>query len=305
MKGIKKRFFYGLIMIIILSFSFFCIQLVGKKEIKMIMCDVGQGDAILVSYGSWQMLIDTGPDQKVLNCLRKNMSAFDAEIELLILTHFDRDHVGGFKHLMNRYTVKNIVVPESLAISSRHLGSQIINNNNRYKHLVVGQLIRLNNEISLRLVNPDEAVFFYSNLNDQTEQILSGIIEQTSSVTNDRNSRSIAGFLYIKKYVVFLTGDIDETVEKALIEKGMITKVNVLKVAHHGSKLSNSTSILKKLNPEVSLVSCGLNNKYGHPHSRVLSDLMSLGSNIWRTDENGDIEIVFHHEGIEVQSKHK
>ena len=91
---------------------------------------------------------------------------------------------------------------------------------------------------------------------------------------------------------MLLTGDISTREEQALIDRGVINPVDVLKVAHHGSKYSSSDDFLKLLTPKWALVSVGKANRYGHPSSDVLMRLDAVGAKILRTDESGEIELV-------------
>lgn len=87
------------------------------KNLHLVACDVGQGDAILASYGSFQILTDGGPDRKVLDCLSKYMPFYDREIELVVLTHPQLDHYGGLVEVFRRYKV-NAFVGEQVDASS-------------------------------------------------------------------------------------------------------------------------------------------------------------------------------------------
>ena len=91
---------------------------------------------------------------------------------------------------------------------------------------------------------------------------------------------------------LLMTGDIGVRQEQALLSMGVITPVNVLKVAHHGSKYSSSKDFIEETRPKWSLVSVGENNRFGHPSRDVLMYLDMVGAKILRTDENGTLELV-------------
>ena len=91
---------------------------------------------------------------------------------------------------------------------------------------------------------------------------------------------------------LLMTGDIGGKQEQALLSMGVITSVNVLKVAHHGSKYSSSKDFIEETRPKWALVSVGENNRFGHPSRDVLMYLDMVGAKILRTDENGTLELV-------------
>ena len=80
-----------------------------ERKLHLVFCDVGQGDAILASYGQVQVLIDGGPGNKVLSCLSNNMPFWDRKIEMVILTHADNDHLAGLIPVIQRYSVDQFV----------------------------------------------------------------------------------------------------------------------------------------------------------------------------------------------------
>lgn len=113
--------------------------------------------------------------------------------------------------------------------------------------------------------------------------------EQNNHQTLNGNDASTILLLHHTYGSVLLTGDLGSAKE-ALLDVGKIT---VFKAAHHGSKNSNSTELLRKLQPQITVISCGADNRYGHPHAEVLSRLQNVGSKILRTDLHGCIKIVF------------
>ena len=86
-----------------------------SKKVKVIFCDVGQGDATLITYKNWQMLIDTGPNnKKVLNCLENNLPFWDKKIEMLMVTHGDNDHDGGLTDMSKYYKVEQVIYSKNV-----------------------------------------------------------------------------------------------------------------------------------------------------------------------------------------------
>ena len=109
----------------------------------------------------------------------------------------------------------------------------------------------------------------------------------------ESNNRSTLLSLRFGQVSLLLTGDLEEPIEQALVEYGMVTQHTILKVGHHGSKSSTSESFLREVRPEIALISAGKNNKYGHPSPHILQRLTQLGvKQILRTDQQGTIELL-------------
>ncbi|MFZ5932775.1 MAG: ComEC/Rec2 family competence protein [Patescibacteria group bacterium] len=240
------------------------------KNLHLIACDVGQGDAILVSLGNQQILTDAGPDNSVLDCLAKYLPFWDREIEVVILTHPQLDHYGGLVEVLNRYKVDTLLVRD-FEISTSNLqalkkaigGSQA-----RLIKPVKGLVIRLG-MIYLDILHPSEEF-------------------QSSEI----NEESVVYRLRKGDFEALLTGDIGKEATEKMLQEGLLTDVDYIKIPHHGSRNGLTLELLKAANPEVVVISAGKNNAYGHPHQEVLKMLKDRDIKILRTDQMGNIEIV-------------
>lgn len=115
-------------------------------------------------------------------------------------------------------------------------------------------------------------------------------VEKVTEV--DANQTAVVGNLRFGGFRALFTADIGESEELALLANGVLTNVDVLKVAHHGSKFSSSQSFLEKVMPKEAVISVGKNNTYGHPAAEILKRFEILGYRVWRTDKNGTVEVV-------------
>ncbi|MCD6550616.1 MBL fold metallo-hydrolase [bacterium] len=236
--------------------------------------DVGQGDSIFIETPlGHQILIDGGPDSTVLEKLANEMPFWDKEIDLVILTHPEHDHISGLIDVLESFEVKNI------------LWTGVKRNNYEYNewkkrvreensNVVIAQsdqCIR-SGDVFLFVLWPDE------NL-------------ENKEVKNINNSSIVMRLVFGRVSFLF-EGDAFKSVEKKLIEKNKELKSNVLKVAHHGSKTSTGEEFLKEVFPEVAVIEVGKNNRYGHPHQEILDELEKYGIKILRTDRDGDIKII-------------
>ena len=311
-----KRFLF------LISFILFFWQIWMKypdKSVYFTVCDVGQGDALLFSKGFFQLLIDTGPDEGLISCLNKNVPFWDKKIDLLVLTHFDADHIGAFKELINFYQIGAIYLPLTDSKESDlylELKSQIITLNEQgtvIKEPFLGQQIAFydftrENETKYNSITPLFLTFLtpfsiseenYLQLEEldafswqKTETILSDNNLGKISSQISENNRSIVFLLQYGDLLFLLTGDLETPGEEAMMRLSLINRVDVLKVGHHGAKTSTSMPFLLELRPETCLISAGENNKFGHPNIEVIKRISSIGSNIFRTDTQGELNFI-------------
>ncbi len=240
--------------------------------------DVGQGDAIFIETPQrLQVLIDGGPDAKILEKLGKVMPFWDRTIDLVILTHPDPDHLNGIIEVLKRYKVKEIlytgVVPEDL----RQKGVDVIEKSKAEKIIAkAGQRIKLSR------LNLDNHAYI---------DILYPFEDITGQRFSDFNQTSIVCQLVYGKTSFLLAGDAPKSVEYQLLAKQVNLNSDILKVAHHGSKTSTSDYFLKAVSPEIAVIQVGKDNKFGHPHQEVLDILNQQNIRVLRTDLLGDIKI--------------
>ena len=239
-------------------------------NLHVIACDVGQGDAILITYKTNQILIDGGPNNSVLSCLSRHMPFWDRTLEMVILTHPQADHFTGLIEVFRRYDVQTFLendVPAS-AQSYQLLKSQVGGGGISTIRPAVSQRYRLG-LIHLDVLNPPQD-FISKNLNDY----------------------SIVINLTYGEFKAIFTGDVEGNMDSHLLDSGLLGPVNYLKVNHHGSKNGLTKSILDALKPEIAVISAGKNNRFGHPHTETLDLLNSYGVKILRTDQMGAVEIL-------------
>ena len=263
-KMINKKYNYILILVLII-FIHTNINYVSKySEVHMI--DIGQGDSILIKLKNnlGNILIDTGGDY-YLNNKGKNVlvpylkSIGIKKLDYLIITHGDMDHIGSSDYLINNYKVDNILL-------------------NSYK----------NNVLESNLINKYEAKnvdLFSFNLNNYRFNLI-------NKKHNNENEDSLVLYTVIDKYKLLFLGDINKNTEKELIYEYNLNNMDILKIGHHGSKYSTSNELLEKINPKVSLISAGLNNRFNHPNKETLDLLNNYNLQYFITSINGSIKII-------------
>ncbi len=275
----KKFAYFALATLVIIALLVWLtvFQAVERKDrLKLVFCDVGQGDAILIQIPENQdILIDGGPDNSVLSCLGENMPFYDRKIESIILTHPDADHSRGLVEVVKRYEIREIWltgVHHDLADYTEFL-SLIKERDILTKTAKVGEIVFQDEKIKLKILYPKE------NLEGR-------------EVSNLNNTSVVARLVY-QNFSAIFTGDLEEDKQRDLIDQPSIEiSADIFKVSHHGSANGLLTEFLSQVNPEIAVISVGENNRYGHPSPKILDKLkMILGIEIFRTDQNGDIKI--------------
>lgn len=291
----KKYFLFGVSVGAVLFTAFILSLPDGRLHITF--CNVGQGDAAYIRTPSNQdMLIDGGPDTRVLSCLGKHMPFYDRKIDVVVLTHPQKDHMQGLISVLQRYQVGYFII-----------GVEGNNDNTGYKQLV--------DEIQKRKIHIKNVFrgdqFFLGGVNisvlwpdrEWVAEKIPGVHPAMAGQTFD-SSQSVLGmttdiqlndfsyYLYLKygNFDALFTGDGDIHIQPEVM-KTDLHQMDVLKVPHHGSKTGMTGEFLDRIAPEVAVISVG-KNSYGHPTREALELLIQRGVKIKRTDINGDVEVV-------------
>lgn len=246
-----------------------------EGEVYFHFIDVGQGDAVLVTTPDGNMLIDTS-ESKAREALDEYLKAAGVEeIEYLVLTHPDADHIGNADFIIQNYRIKNIIMTDYAATSKT------------YERMLDAI------EQSSANVIEGEAGFQFS-LGALTNTIIA-----PNEDYDDPNEMSIVIKSAYGETSVMLTGDAEKESEADSLKKwnAATFKCDILKVGHHGSVTSTTEEFLSAVDPDIAVISCGSGNRYGHPHDETVERLLAKGVEIYRTDEDGDI--VFKTDGKE------
>lgn len=232
--------------------------------LRISFIDVGQGDCILIKTAEGNnILIDSGSlesKDKVLNYLEfENVD----EIEYAFFTHPHADHIGAADEILKSIEMKNVYIPN--AVTTTQVYNRMLDELEKHESVVQA---KSGQKISFDGIEID---------------ILSPIKDEY----NDLNKYSIVMKLTYGKNSFLLTGDATSENEVEMLEKGLDLKADILKIGHHGSNTSTSSEFLTAVAPEVAVISCGVNNRYGHPHQETLEKLKDIDT--YRTDQGGTI----------------
>lgn len=273
------------ILVIFVFIWFLTIAIENDAQLEVASLDVGQGDAILIKTPKNQtMLIDGGPNNKVLQKLGQYLPALTKRIDVVLLTHPHADHVAGLIEVLKRYDVGAVILSGAdikTDVYSEFL--KVIKEKNIFIVIAeAGEAIHFDKNLELDILSP-----MISNSN-----IFSKQSEGFGSGGNNVNDTSIVGKLMFKNFSIMLMGDATSKIESRLLTYGENLKSDILKVGHHGSKYSSSLNFLRFVSPKAAVIEVGEKNRYGHPSPAALSRLKMADVNIFRTDLNGDIKIL-------------
>jgi competence protein ComEC len=289
----KKNIFIGLALIISLIFAFTLSLPDGKLHI--IFCDVGQGDAAYIRTPSNQdILIDGGPNEKVLDCLGKYMPFYDRTIDVLFLSHPQKDHFGGLESVIERYTVKYFVMSPIAGRGKEYerLIKKIEEKRVPVKILYTGDKFSLG-KVGFDILWPEREwveanlATDLSDLSNLSDLSVLGI----KTVKRDPNEFSYYLYLSYGQFDALFTGDGDSKIQKEIEKDILLMDIEVLKFPHHGSKTGLLPDFLEKIKPELAVISVG-KNSYGHPSQEALNLLQEHHVEIKRTDQDGNIQVV-------------
>ncbi len=247
-----------------------------KRPLRADFLDVGQGDAILLTSGSDQVLIDGGPDRTVLHGLGGAMPLWDRRIEHVVVTHAHRDHVVGIIHVIKKYSVGRVYfAPQD--------SSDI--DDAEWEELKVMALAR---GVPMTEIAAGDSIALGAAHVDFLWPANGGA--RRSANDNSIVSRVTCGEPV--QVAALLMGDVSSEVEKKIVDDDIDISALVLKVGHHGSRYSTSKILLDEVKPFATVISVGKNN-YGHPAWVTSERLIASGAENLRTDQEGNIRLVF------------
>jgi len=232
--------------------------------------DVGQGDSILIQTpDGFEVLIDGGATSQVIRELAEEQSLFDRQIDVVIATHPDTDHVGGLVDVLERYEVDLILQTEADSDSPAAVAftRAVENEKATVQFAQTGQVIQIGASTTIEVLSP------------------------ASATDNWRaNAASVIVRVVYGDTAFMLTGDAPDSIEDYLVGVyGEKLKSNVLKLGHHGSQTSTSGLFLDIVQPQYAVVSASLDNRYGHPDQSVMQRVFARNIQTFHTGIDGTV----------------
>lgn len=251
---------------------------VAVGEMFVDFVDVGQGDCTLIRTADAVILVDAGEagtaDTVVSYLKEKGIK----NIDCCIATHPHSDHIGALYRIFEEFSVDTVLLPD--------IPDELIPTTSTYEKFLDG-LENVKNIIPAGAGDD----FKFGSLNID---VLGPVKEY-----DDLNHMSLVSKVSFGNTSVMLTGDTETPAEADMLKKRNVDySADILKVGHHGSKTSTSEKWLKAVNPQFAVVSCGLDNDYGHPHKSIVNRLENFGVEYYRTDLEG--HILFKSDGNEI-----
>ncbi|MEK7211542.1 MAG: ComEC/Rec2 family competence protein [Patescibacteria group bacterium] len=259
-------------------------------ELKVAFLNIGQGDStLIIAPDKSKILIDGGPDEKVLGELAAELPFYDRELDLVILTHPHADHLDGLLSVLERYTVRKVLM------------TGVIHTTDNYINFL--ETLKAKNipvEVAVAGKSFDFGGATFKIL--WPEKDLSG--ERVSGGAGEKgglNDTSVVAMLEYGKSKFLFTGDAGFDIETRLVAssknnvetQGIASlRADVLKVGHHGSAYASSDDFLRAVRPEYAVASAGKDNRYGHPSRRAVRRLERAGAKIFTTFQDGRIVFV-------------
>ncbi|MEO3884028.1 ComEC/Rec2 family competence protein [Nonomuraea sp. B5E05] len=251
----------------------------------MVMCDVGQGDGIVVAAGPGRgVVVDTGPDPVAMDRCLRGLGVDD--VPLLVLTHPHADHVGGLPGVLRDRRVGAVVVSPQRAMARASARVSGTLEGRRIPEWTVSPGTRWTfGPSEVTVLAPDPAS------GEVTGQGEGSAINNSSVVLHVR----------WRSGSVLLSGDLETEAQKEVLRRSAV-RADILKIPHHGSN-RQSPAFLEAVGARAALISVGTDNDYGHPAPSTLALLRRLGAAVYRTDHSGDIAVVEREDGMAVVSR--
>ena len=199
------------------------------------------------------------------------MPLYDRDLDILVISHTDADHITGLIETLERYDV-DLIIRSNIKCSSAlctALDQEIKKEDAKEWIVEAGDQVSLGNNIYLNILYP---------FNEE-------------DIDSKVNNNSVVAKLVSKNSSLLLTGDIEKKVEQKLVFSDIDISANLLKLPHHGSKTSSTEEFLDLVNPNLAFINVGF-NRYGHPSTEVIERLEKRGIKYYRTDVDGDVHLI-------------
>ncbi|MGH3144716.1 MAG: ComEC/Rec2 family competence protein [Rubrobacter sp.] len=240
----------------------------GSLSISFI--DVGQGDGILVQAGGEDYLIDAGRAEEGPNVVDFLRSRGVEELEGLVVSNPDADHIGGFLDVFDSFEVETVYTsgdPKGTLTYNTFLrgvrdeGSRL-------------EVVRAGRQMDWAGVQAD---------------VIAPPTEAEGGFFSETNDNSVVILLTYGTARVLLTGDVEAKAEEYMANGPYTGPLTAIKAGHHGSSTSSTPLFLSRFRPKIAVIQCGADNSYGHPTPQTLDNLQDAGARVFRNDLHGDV----------------
>ena len=259
----------------------------ASGELKVYVIDVGQGESILITTEENSLLIDAGENDKGDEVLDFIKQLGLTELDYVLATHPDSDHIGGMDTVL-----ENIDVPGGVFFGE--MPDDLIPTTKTYEDV-------------LDVIEEKDIPLFTAAAGDTIDlgsgAVLTVLGPVDPQAADNKNNTSLVTRLDFGESSFLFNGDQEEDMEEMLVQSGADLDCDVMTMGHHGSSTSSSQEYLDAVTPEYASISCGRGNQYGHPHDETIEKLEAMGVEYYRTDLDGNITFTSDGETISVRTE--
>lgn len=286
-----KTLTFGVICMVLVFFVFGYPKV--PSEARIIFIDVGQGDCALVSMpdGTNWMIDGGSSSEKSVGryTIEKVLKYYGiSRLDGAFLSHMDSDHTNGIVELMDfGYPIERLYVPKVCP---------------SWQKLEAVASVAEKNGTKVEVMTTERSLCTAKSTGKRAGTFkwkIECLHPSSDFQSDDDNEASMVLLLYIEDFKFLFTGDAEAGAEAAMLER--LPDIHLLKVGHHGSKYSSSAKFLEKVKPETAVISCGKDNRYGHPHDQVLERLKNIGCSSFITAESGAVTVKISHGRFSIQ----
>jgi competence protein ComEC len=240
-----------------------------QVSVTVYFVDVGQGDSIFIDTSGLDVLVDGGTRTAGITVLNFLQDLDISQIDLIVATHMDADHIGGLIPILNSSVqVGEVIVNNQTGTTVTYSDFMSLANTHSVVAAQRGDVYVLAEDVNFTVLNPVQPSEF-----------------------SEQNENSVAMRLQIGGASFLLMGDAEADTEESILVSGLEVDSDVLKVGHHGSNSSTTDAFLNAVSPSIAVISAGLNNPYGHPHQETLDKLFAHQVTMYGTYHSGTIII--------------
>ena len=260
---------------------------VAQEKMVVTVLDVGQADAILLQTEGKNILVDSGLSDNADKLVAELKKLGVKKVDILVATHPHADHIGGMNAVLKNFEVGKIYDSGQVTTSKMY---------QKYLKTVKEK------KIPFALLRASDRIEFGSD--GAVLEVLGPQEPLLKDTRSDVNANSIVMRLAYKKFTMMLAADATSETEARILQVFAKDKVHsqVLKVAHHTSKYSNTDAWLEAVKPEVAIASYSKENEYGFPHQVTLKRLSKVGAKYYNTADNGNVRVTTDGESYQIKT---
>lgn len=260
---------------------------VAQEKMTVTVIDVGQADAILLQTEGKNILVDSGLSDSADKLVAELRKLGVKKVDVLVATHPHADHIGGMNAVLKNFEVGKIYDSGQVTTSKMY---------QKYLKTVKEK------KIPFALLRASDRIEFGSD--GAVLEVLGPQEPLLKDTRSDLNANSIVMRLVYKHFTMMLAADATSETEARILQAFAKDKVRsqILKVAHHTSKYSNTAAWLEAVKPEVAIASYSKENEYGFPHQVTLKRLSKVGAKYYNTADNGNVKIITDGESYQIKT---